>query len=443
MTRWFVRSILLLVLLAHSSGIPALSAVRGIALHAPPGDMSGASTAFVPPQQISLTVFRLTANGGVTSVMCTPGDSSFGCVHASGQGTYPYATNPITISMENDYLLNVVPQEMPLSFEPIALEAQVVAARTYAYWHINRGSRINNSISYQAFVPGKFAAYGAQPDNTAEPCASANLSASQRKLCDAMRAPRYLSPAASDVPVLTEFSADWPERTIGRASQPGLVAVDDPISNTSNGICTSTPTGSHGRGMSQTGAQRWARGTQCAYGAARAFWSVRWRTAEQLLFHYYTGVRLRDASAAPVDLEKRWNPLMITGGERISPGVPNALIVKLQNTSPAAWACDGAVVSHTLGYRWVSNTNTIDGLGHAAVPCGLAPGDPSPSVTLVITDVPDWTPGAYSMTLDMRAHMTDSSPLWFAAEGWAPYTLTFQLSVPITPVLWLPAVVRE
>ena len=69
--------------------------------------------AFVPPQQISLRVFRLTPNGGSTGVECAPGDSSFGCVHAAGQGTYPYATNPITISMENDYLLNVVPQEMP------------------------------------------------------------------------------------------------------------------------------------------------------------------------------------------------------------------------------------------------------------------------------------------------------------------------------------------
>ncbi len=438
-----VRAVLLFAMFGHGSGLSALGVVWGDGIHAPPGNVPRSSTAFAPPQQISLTVFRLTANGGVTADKCTPGDSSFGCVHAAGQGTYPYATNPITISMENDYLLNVVPQEMPLSFEPIALEAQVVAARTYAYWHINRGSKINNSISYQAFVPGKFAAYGAQPDNLAEPCASLNLSAAQRKLCDAMRTPRYLSPAASDVPVLTEFSADWPDRTVGRASQPGLVAVDDPISNTSNGICTSSGAGSHGRGLSQTGAQRWARGTQCAYGTARAFWSVRWRTAEQLLFHYYTGVRLRDASGAPADLESRWNPLAIAGGERISPGVPNAMIVKVQNTSPAAWACDSAVISRTLGYRWVSNTQTIDGLGQAAVPCGLAPGDPSPSVSLVITDAPDWTPGPYSMTLDMRAHMTDSTLLWFSDEGWAPYTLTFQLSVPIRQVIWLPAVVRE
>ncbi len=439
MMRRCMRGVVLLGLLVHGLGNNSQIAVSdGLdSVRARP------PAVFVPPQQISLTVFRLTANGGVTADKCTPGDSSFGCVHAAGQGTYPYATNPITISLENDYLLNVVPQEMPLSFESIALEAQVVAARTYAYWHINRGSKINNSISYQAFVPGKFAAYGAQPDNSGEPCASSNLSSSQRKLCTAMRMPRYLSPAASDVPVLTEFSADWPDRTIGRASQPGLVAVDDPISNTSNGVCTSTSTGSHGRGLSQTGAQRWARGTQCAYGAPRAFWSVRLLTAEQLLFHYYTGVRLRDVSGAPVDLEHRWNPLNIVGGERVSPGVPNAMTVKVQNTSPAAWHCDATIISYTLGYRWISGTQTIDGLGQAALPCGLAPGDPSPNVSLVITDVPEGSPGPYSMTLDMRAHMSDLMPIWFSSEGWAPYTLTLQVSVPITPVIWLPAVVRE
>ncbi len=438
-----MHGVVLLGLLAHGFGLSAAMSSFARVRAAAPSRAGNSASAFVPPQQISLRVFRLTANGGNTGVECTRGDSSFGCVHAAGQGTYPYATNPITISMENDYLLNVVPQEMPLSFEPIALEAQVVAARTYAYWHINRSSKINNSISYQAFVPGKFAAYGAQPDNPGEPCASGNLSGSQSKLCTAMRAPRYLSPAASDVPVLTEFSADWPDRTIGRASQPGLVAVDDPISNTSNGVCTSTSAGSHGRGMSQTGAQRWARGTQCAYGAARAFWSVRWWSAEQLLFHYYTGVRLRDASGATIDLERRWNPLLIAGGERLSPGVPNAMTVKVQNTSPAAWECDDVVAGHTLGYRWISGTQEIDGLGQAALPCGLGPGDPSPSVSLVITDVPVWPPGTYSLTLDMRAHISGSEPVWFSSDGWAPYSMIVQLTVAITQAVWLPAIVRE
>ena len=58
----------------------------------------------------------------------------FGC----GASGYPYATNPITIPIETDYLLNVVPQEMPLSFAVPAIEAWYLCGRddtvTEAAW---------------------------------------------------------------------------------------------------------------------------------------------------------------------------------------------------------------------------------------------------------------------------------------------------------------------
>jgi len=51
---------------------------------------------------------------------------------------YPYAANPATVSIEDDYLLDVVPREMgPSGHHPLALRAQAIVARTYAYCAIH------------------------------------------------------------------------------------------------------------------------------------------------------------------------------------------------------------------------------------------------------------------------------------------------------------------
>jgi hypothetical protein len=395
--------------------------------------------AFTPPQEITLTMMRLNEPSGTsTGVLCTPGDTSFGC--RSGGAPYPYATNPITIPIETDYLLDVVPSELGMYYHPLAIEAQVIAARSYAYWNINNGSRINNSVSFQAFLPGKFEGLGTLPDIASSPCASGNLSSAQRTLCRAMGPPRYLSLSTNTLPMFTEFSADIENRT-RTGSRPGLNAVDDPISSG----CDANFFG-HGRGMSQEGASRWGRGDRCSYTSRGSDpWSVRWTRTEQILVHYYTNAQLRDVSANPLLSGLRWNPLRIDGiGRSLAPNRDYVLRVQLQNTGVLPWACSGAVVSYTLGYRWViSSENVLAGSGASGVPCELARGDPSPMVTLPITDVPQISPTkGISLVIDMREHYDDGSVIPFAVSGWQPYTLTLDISANLTTDLWLPLVLR-
>lgn len=117
--------------------------------------------AFAPPSNIVVKMYHLTNLGEKTRDLCLVGDTEyyFGCA-AEGQGGYPYNANPMTLSFEKDYLLDVVPRELPNYYDSVAIQAQAVAARTYAYWHINQGSPIDNSNSYQVFAPGTFRSLG-------------------------------------------------------------------------------------------------------------------------------------------------------------------------------------------------------------------------------------------------------------------------------------------
>ena len=437
-----------------------LTAIFFAVLSVPLRARAAADAPFTPPSTIGLRVMRLTANGGNTGSMCdvSPDEKSFGC----GSNGYPYASNPITISIETDYLLNVIPQEMPLSFAPIAIEAQATAARSFTYWYARRGTLINNSISYQAFVPGKFIAVsGVTPDNAADPCASGNLGARQAKLCAAMVNPRYMTRFDSDVPVFAQFSADWPERTRTNANHKALRAVDDPISNTTNGACDSDGAGSHGWGMVQNGANRWARGYQCAY-SARAPWTVTWGTADQILAHYYTGIHLRraagqqrekgllervltlfsgDAAATPGDIttpDWRWNPLRIDGLPEALPVTQRAeastreaftLDVQLQNTGVYTWMCGQGTGCFSLGYVWSGAQGQVyTGTTWAELPCSVPPGDPSARTSLNIIDRPMWPAGVYTLTLDMRAHTDDGRVVWFSEQGWPAYNMPIALT---------------
>ncbi len=69
---------------------------------------------FSPPTSIKVIVYRLNQDLTCPTVhtQCFHGDSTFGCVHDPyGNKEFPYSTQPITASINNDYLLNVVPQE--------------------------------------------------------------------------------------------------------------------------------------------------------------------------------------------------------------------------------------------------------------------------------------------------------------------------------------------
>jgi hypothetical protein len=180
--------------------------------------------------------------------------------------------------------MDVVPKEVSVeAFHPTAIQAQAIAARSYAYWHIRQGSTINNSTQFQVFVPYAFEALPpiTFPDNLDNPCASSNLNNNQRIVCNAVAARYYIAYGSypnDNLPAFTEYFADIRNRTIS-GGQPYLVAVDDPISSHPDIVQDG-----HGRGISQKGASRWVRGNlSFSINRDLGAWSVRWERVEQIL----------------------------------------------------------------------------------------------------------------------------------------------------------------
>lgn len=153
----------------------------------PPSVMANNLPAFTPPDSITVTMKQLVfPGGGDRGVPCsiTPPDIHWGCTafdvdhYSDDTRAYPYATNPVSVPIETDYLLDVIPQEMGTYYHPTAQQAQAVAARTYAYWHIAAGYILNNSNSYHVFIPLKFESLPPAIATITEttPCTVANLS---------------------------------------------------------------------------------------------------------------------------------------------------------------------------------------------------------------------------------------------------------------------------
>ncbi|MGD2105614.1 MAG: SpoIID/LytB domain-containing protein [Anaerolineae bacterium] len=374
--------------------------------------------------------------GGNTGTACqlNPPDENWGCTwfdkfHYPPDQVrpYPYATNPATVPIETDYLLDVVPQELPTYYHSTALQAQAIAARTYAYWHINQGSTINNSTQFQAFIPYKFESlYPATfPDNSSDPCASSNLNTAQHIVCGAV-APRHYISYDGDLPAFTEYTSDVYDHTVSHPQQgtlyPYLLGVDNPIST----ACDASNYG-HYRGMSQEGASRWARGNQCSYATQGDMpWSVRWQRAEQILVHYYTGVRIRDANTQILTPADRWDPLGIDWGTSdnhpppMDHGGSYPITVQVQNTGLSDWTCDYPNFSFALRYRWAKVGFGEVTSTHQASACGTAKGDPSPTLSLTIDDIPDWGPDAYTIRFDIYV-TSASGNFWFSDYGWPTY----------------------
>ena len=389
------------------------------------------ATPFTPPDSITVTMRRLIfPGGGVTEDNCTldPPDESWGCTwfdpdHYPSQNVrpYPYTSNPVTVPIETDYLLDVIPQEMGTYYHPTALQAQAIAARTYAYWHIDQGYAVNNSNSYHVFVPLKFESL---PPATAtitatEPCGLESLGTARELVCTAV-APRYYiaygDSSDDDQPAFTEFTGDVFARTesnpADRAGTPSpyLLGVQDPIST----ACDANNYG-HGHGMSQKGASRWARGRQCSYNGAQVLpgnpagetWSVQWQHAEQILVHYYTGIHLWDANNTQLTGGYRWNPLSIdwhtldNQPPTMQHGGAYSVSVQVQNTSIYYWPVSGQA-SFALSYHWAKlGFEEEPSLNRALATVQVPQGDPPYTFTLTLDDLPDWGPCPYWLKFDM------------------------------------------
>jgi hypothetical protein len=349
--------------------------ILGLVLLSSLATRSSAAPLAVPPYPtyVAVQMYQLTENGtALPDKPCDAGNRKYGCTiycnnpdwdvcdHTWSFG-YPYAGSTAYPVIETYYLLDVVSQEMnPLQFgEPIALHAQAIAARSFLGWYLNNApGGYDNSNGRQVFIPYKFdslnpAAIPLEP-NTTNPCASGSLNNPQRLVCNAIASRYYLARAdnnPNNYPAFAEFTADVEAATHDHPEMwrfPYLKGVADPIS----AACDSIDFGANLAGMSQKGANRWARGHECSRpGVTPApgndpgeAWGLQWDRVEQVLFHYYTGVHLRDATGGQVGSGYRWNPLSLSMSGACPPymyhGQTCTLTIEVQNTGVSDWDCD-------------------------------------------------------------------------------------------------------
>jgi hypothetical protein len=395
------------------------------------------ATQFAPPTNVTVHMYRLRGDGSLPPpgerVLCSSGDTHFGCTAFVGDNNHPYpygSTNPVMVSIETDYLLDVVPQELPPDiYHRTALEAQAIAARTYAYFHIQHGHTFDNSTNKQVFIPYKFESLPPTtfPDNASDPCASSNLNAQQQTICNALTHRYYVS-YSGDSPAHTMFFADALNHTRTYTNSAYLVQVEDPISS----ACDAGDSG-HGHGLSQKGASRWARGNQCSRTDSQpgAPWSVRWDCPEQILAHYYTGIHVRDASASRLTPAYRWLPLSVDWHTPDN-HLPVMYYTQtytvtfwLQNAGTTTWPSTEQVY---LSYHgWEAGGVQAQGVGIAQV---VAPGE-TIAETLTLHPSASAPPGTphrlrFDMLLDPGGWFSELEP----GRAWPTYDVTVCVNGP-------------
>lgn len=416
---------------------------------------------YVPEPYVPVTMYRLNPSGTRRddALLCTPGDTNWGCTaFCDTPGTdydeicrpggiplpvtpYPYASSRPTVHVQNDYLPDVVSQEMGPSYEPAALQALAIAARSFIWWYKeNDEATIENSTRRQAFIPLKFDSLNltATPNSPYNPCASTNLNADQTRICAAVAPQHYLAQSGVDAPARAEHFSDVVGQTAPGSDKDYLASVVDPIST----ACGATNDISNHWGMSQRGANRWARGNQCHLDSwGDTPWSVAWSSPTQILVHYYTGVHVRDASNDNTILSpaNRWNPLSINWGTPnnhppiMVRGGSYTVMVRVQNTSIADWTTNGQ--DWALSYHWAKTGHgDIDSTKRDWIVGTVSKGDPPYNFVLTINDRPDWGRGAYTLKFDMVLR-TYGRDYWFSRDfvgsNWMTYDVEVQGEYPV------------
>lgn len=417
---------------------------------------------YTPPAEITLHVYQLTLGGARRQpyTLCEPGSTAWGCTVFCDELDfpcvrtttlpYPYASNPITIPIESDYLLDVIPLEMGTYYHATALIAQAAAARSYAYRAIYDGRSINNSTAFQAFIPYKFESLptASFPDNPENPCAASNLNARQHTICDAVAPGYYIaydSTPEEYIPAFAEFSADAWLRTVN-GGRVYLCSVEDPISSG----CDANDYG-HQRGMSQEGASRWARGNRCSYsGVGNDPWSVRWDDARQILTHYYTGIQLRDNAGARLTPDYRWAPLEIdwrsgsVSPPLLQPAETRLVTFTVQNTGVLTWTGQVALAYH--GWETESGAPVITTTTRVTIAQTVAPG------ASIRVSVPLTAPlqiealQRYRLRFDMQLDEGGVAPVNFSTREperpWPIYET--EITVMLLPhKIFIPLILRE
>jgi len=402
-----------------------------------------------PPSQIESGELRMrwldSYGVALGETNCSPGDAHYGCtVFCDNQSPYtcaspvipyPYGSAYPTLSYQNDYLLDVVAQETnPNGFADITVNAEAIVARSYAYHYTGNKQLLENSTTNQAFIPWKFDSLNTETlDNPAIPCASNNLNDDQHEVCNAVGSGYYLSwddPSnPTFLPARTNFVGDIVNRTTSSGDRAYLIGVEEPVSNL-NTPCPAANTAGITYGMSQEGANRWAEGNQCGpiyYPDSYLPWNVQWTRTEQILFHYYTDVHIRDnnkqivTALSPVD---RWNPLKFDGAllEPVPVLVRGATLpaaALVQNTGLSNWTCDGVAVSNYRLRYWWQREGHVAEIGEVSQSlCGLQQGS-SAWTYFLVGSIPNWGYGYYTLQFDIVKD-TPSGDVRFS-PAWATY----------------------
>lgn len=399
---------------------------------------------FTPSTTISVLMRTMDQNGNDTGANClvSSTEKRFGCT-ADSTRAYPYTSNPVSVNIEGDYLLDLVSKEFSpgLYTAAPATEAFVIAARSYTHYYngnpdppASPGS-VTNTTSYHVFIPYMFEmlsnTQGFSPNNAGDVCASTNLVRAERLACNGVAVKKYFGLSSSDLPAKALYTADWTYQTAnGTNDKPYLVSVQEPISTNK---CDANNDG-HGWGLSQEGASRWALGVECSRANAPVLggntaggtWSVRWSRSDQIIFHYYTNVHMRNLTNQSIlSPDYRWVPLEISwNGQRtppksITPGTTFSLSLRVQNVGTQTWSCPTGT-TFLARVRWLKGTNTPVTIGTINV-CNLAPGDSMAGMQTVSGTIPSWGRGFYGLVIDLER--TGSAPFVFSGQSlaWPQY----------------------
>lgn len=289
-----------------------------------------------------------------------------------------------TIPFE-EYVKRVVPNEVFPSWDAAALQAQAVAARTYAWYQYLRDPaaewHVTDWVDYQYMC------------DTTDPRTDAAVDAT---------AGEYIS--YQNAPIVAMYSAENSSPTRSSPYVEYLRAVDDPVS-------FGEPRNGHGYGMGQWGAQRWASQYGWDYAA--------------ILRHYYwnvsltTGTVLTDTAAPKISLVEPWRGFYVTG---------NRLGVVFN-----AFDDTGTIAETRLQWTTPFSTETIfqttgaaDRESFAIAPPVLTDGTPL-TLTAVVSD----TAGNHTESNALRLEVDRSDPV----AQWVGGSMVLTGSVALTPAI--------
>ena len=417
-------------------------------------DISIAAVPVLLAENVAIEMYQLDHNGASLEIPCAFGDTSYGCTAFTGDPSYAYSypTSKPSVPIETDYLLDVVAQEMsPDPYgEPAALHAQAVASRSLVNYYINNPPEngvppddpFNNSSKYQVFIPYRFERF--ESDEQQQVSAAV---ASGYYIASAIDNPSHYAAKAL-------FAADvWGQTDDATGDKPYLVGVPDPVST----ACDADNEAINRYGMSQQGANRWARGHECSYSGATPAqgnpaggpWSVKWEHAEQILSHYYSNIHIHDQDGNRLTPEYRWAPLKIdwhTAGNSIPimyHGNNYPVTFEVQNTGVITWIGTGQIALIYHGWK-LPDQQTKDAYRLLAVTHPVSPGGTSTDSITLHPPTP-LNPGtAYQLRFEMA--LWDDYYEWIgfseAEPGypWPTYDVTVCVGGPCQEQVFLPLI---